>query len=626
MTEPVTTQRLLLSSADARVFEGKRGDDSVFITQIESESARARVRKWLQGSQRAEVSVAETDQGLTLFTPADKGVRFDALASTDELPVRDAVALIVQATEVVQELLDDAGEPSLRVRPWHLWLNANGRVSYETYGLPPALAAELEPGRATWSDAYRTPAFLRGGAPNATSDVFSLGATLAHLLTGLPAFDAGEQGATYDAIRRGEVTPPSLQRAEITVELEEVILRTIRAEQTGRFDSPESFGKALLEASVGSIGVASRRDLRMLCAARSTAASSWLDEHPAPLGEDDPTLIVTRDEGTALEWGDDEETHVWGEESEQQATEEDVFDPDAPATVVIARDEFRTTAPPIPATGPTDALASADEITAPTQVAATQAAKPPAQSPGDEKDPVGSAQVVSLTAARVSQHPIATEDHKTTQTRRPEPQTRAAGGEKSYKWLAMLGVVLFAIAFVVWPTSCGAPDEFNVQLALSPTDIEYRAFVDGTEVTSGRPPLTLPDLAAGDHALRVETDGYEPHEQLIRVGPEDDSVVQAQLRPLLGEADSTADLAEAAAAADREGQAHESPAVAAGSGDGSGQDASVDLDVSAAAPANPNELVETEREVAVVPPTPRAAAQAEARTRRAEARRQEEAA
>ena len=528
MTSPLTTERLLLSSEVARVYAGKSDNSSVFAAVVLSDEAQLACRA-AQSTTTPTPRVEESDGAMTLITPAATGLRLDALAATGQLSVRDALSLVVQATEAVQEALDDTGAASVCPRPWNLWLQANGTVTLETYGLPPTLHAELEPGIASWKDSYRTPEFLRGNAAGPESDVFSLGATLLHLLTGQAAFDAGEQAASYDAIRRGEITPPSLQRAEVDSTLEAALVRAVHAEPTERFDSPEALGTALLEAGVGSVGVATRRDLRALAAERNDAAAAWLQQHPAPLGSDDPTLVVPREPQDGLEWGDDEETHVWGEEGEHEVGDDDVVDLDAPSTVVIARDDVSTTAPPIPAaaSGARPSISSGAQA-----AAASDAVTGPSKSGGPAPIDAKAPRPTSSSLARSTR----SEDTKTTtQLRRPTASPRVARSGSSdtgaLKWVAMLGIVLLGIAITLLRPGCG-DETRDVQLALSPADAEYRVLIDGTEVAVGVPPLTLRGLTVGQHALRVEADGFAPYEQLLRVDGEGASVVQAQLEPL----------------------------------------------------------------------------------------------
>jgi serine/threonine protein kinase len=67
-----------------------------------------------------------------------------------------------------------------------------------------------------------------------TTDVYGLGATLYHLLTGRPAFDGGVK-EVLEKVRRGEFPTPRTVRRDIPPALEAVCLKAMALRPEGRY-------------------------------------------------------------------------------------------------------------------------------------------------------------------------------------------------------------------------------------------------------------------------------------------------------------------------------------------------------------------------------------------------------
>lgn len=82
-------------------------------------------------------------------------------------------------------------------------------------------------------------------APDARSDVYSLGAVAYYLLTGRPPFEHERPVKLMIAHAREEVVPPSKHRAEVPDDLEQVVLRCLAKSPEDRYPTAAALGEAL---------------------------------------------------------------------------------------------------------------------------------------------------------------------------------------------------------------------------------------------------------------------------------------------------------------------------------------------------------------------------------------------
>lgn len=161
------------------------------------------------------------------------------------LPVATVLTLLHQACEAL------AFAHGHRVfhrglKPTNLLLGADGSLKVGDFGM--AQVAEGTKGDVSLllgTPAYMAPEQLRGQAPDARSDVFSLGAVAFELLTGQRPF----RGVTPESIRHRILheAPVSLRevKAAIPPALDEVIRMALAKDPAARFPDAKAFAKAL---------------------------------------------------------------------------------------------------------------------------------------------------------------------------------------------------------------------------------------------------------------------------------------------------------------------------------------------------------------------------------------------
>lgn len=111
--------------------------------------------------------------------------------------------------------------------------------------------ARTQVGATLGTPTYMAPELFIGQPADARSDLYSLGATLYHLLAGTPPFLADDDAGLMAAHRSDPPLPPSLRRGEgLPSELEAVVLRCLAKDPEDRFPSARALAEAL-ERSFG---------------------------------------------------------------------------------------------------------------------------------------------------------------------------------------------------------------------------------------------------------------------------------------------------------------------------------------------------------------------------------------
>lgn len=145
-----------------------------------------------------------------------------------------------------------AGVVHRDIKPANLMLLDDGRIKVCDFGIARAAAATASvTARGYASLAYAAPEQLSNETVDARADLYSLGCTLYHLMTGRPPFS----GDTPLAILAGHLSrtpaPPSSLRAEIPSALDEVLLELLAKNPAERPDDTTVLAVRLRAAAVG---------------------------------------------------------------------------------------------------------------------------------------------------------------------------------------------------------------------------------------------------------------------------------------------------------------------------------------------------------------------------------------
>lgn len=200
-----------------------------------------------------------------------------ACASGIPLPAARCVAW---AREVAAALshAHEQGIVHRDVKPSNVRIHKDGYAVLLDFGLASELDETSEKGPATFCGSlpYAPPEVLRGGAADARSDVYALGATLYEALTGRLPFEGETPERLARAIQRGAPPPPRQLRRDLPAELEAVVMRALERRPEDRYLSAAEMGEDLaalaelrtVRARPGSLP---RRALRWCLRNRATA-------------------------------------------------------------------------------------------------------------------------------------------------------------------------------------------------------------------------------------------------------------------------------------------------------------------------------------------------------------------
>lgn len=191
-------------------------------------------------------------EGATLARHLEMGRRFTTVEGTD-LATR-----ILKAVATLHRL----GIIHRDIKPDNLHLGADGRLRVLDLGVAASDGLDAEetfneinnPG----TPSYMAPELFNGTPANESSDLYSVGVTLYHLLTRKYPYGEIEP---FQTPRFGDPIPPTRYRPDIPEWLESVILKGVARKPADRFEAAEEFLLALEQGAQRPLRVARRTPL-----------------------------------------------------------------------------------------------------------------------------------------------------------------------------------------------------------------------------------------------------------------------------------------------------------------------------------------------------------------------------
>ncbi len=210
-----------------------------------------------------------------------------ALANSGRLPVGEAVSYAVQAAAGLQHA-HDKGVAHRDIKPANLLVGRDGIVKildlglaqfFEDSGTKLARSSSAS-GVAMGTTDYVAPEQLLGGETDHRSDIYNLGATLYHLLTGQPPF-VGTTAAKMVAHNLSAATPAHEVCEDVPEALSEIVGAMLSKDPADRYQTAAEVVQALMPF-VSTPDRAGRRSGKLppLAAAAVAESTASLDTRP----------------------------------------------------------------------------------------------------------------------------------------------------------------------------------------------------------------------------------------------------------------------------------------------------------------------------------------------------------
>lgn len=132
------------------------------------------------------------------------------------------------------------------IKPGNILFNADNEPKLVDFGLARSAEADHEPDNVTWGTPYYVaPEKIKREKETALSDMYSLGGTLYHALTGHVPFEAPTVEELVSAHVHTQLTPPNLVLPEVTQPTSEALMKMMAKEPRDRYRSYDECRMAL---------------------------------------------------------------------------------------------------------------------------------------------------------------------------------------------------------------------------------------------------------------------------------------------------------------------------------------------------------------------------------------------
>jgi eukaryotic-like serine/threonine-protein kinase len=198
----------------------------------------------------------------------------------------EALDIVIQ----IADALAHAHDRSLihrDVKPKNILLTPKGVAKLTDLGLARATddkaAAESEAGKAYGTPYYISPEQIRGDVDiDHRSDIYSLGATLYHLVTGRPPFEAETPTAVMHKHLKEPLVPPDHINAALSAGISEIVEVAMAKKREDRYSTMHDMLDDLNSVRNGEPPLHARRDVSMEALAKIEETGKTVDIAPHP--------------------------------------------------------------------------------------------------------------------------------------------------------------------------------------------------------------------------------------------------------------------------------------------------------------------------------------------------------
>jgi serine/threonine protein kinase/tetratricopeptide (TPR) repeat protein len=159
---------------------------------------------------------------------------------------------VAKGLHYAHERKDERGNPMdivhRDVSPQNVLVSFEGSVKIADFGIASANLFREEPGILKGKTSYMSPEQARGEKVDRRTDIYSLGVVFHELLTGRALHGAAEGNELLEAVRSGQVEPPSTFTRDVPRELESIVMKALSRDREERFATARDFAAVITRA------------------------------------------------------------------------------------------------------------------------------------------------------------------------------------------------------------------------------------------------------------------------------------------------------------------------------------------------------------------------------------------
>ena len=176
--------------------------------------------------------------------------RVQAVTLEDHMAGQTRVAL-GQVHGIMRQILEGlshihkAGIVHRDMKPANVMLTEGGGVKLTDFGIARLTSMDATGAGMVGTPSYMAPEQFTGGEVDGRADVYACGVLLYEMVTGRKPFKGGGVEALFQAVRQGEIDPPSTLKPDLPPAMDEVILKAMSVDPEDRYPDAAALAEAL---------------------------------------------------------------------------------------------------------------------------------------------------------------------------------------------------------------------------------------------------------------------------------------------------------------------------------------------------------------------------------------------
>jgi serine/threonine protein kinase/tetratricopeptide (TPR) repeat protein len=159
---------------------------------------------------------------------------------------------VAKGLHYAHERKDERGNPMAIVHrdvsPQNILVSFDGGVKIADFGIASANLFREEPGVLKGKTGYMSPEQARGEHVDRRTDIYSLGVVFHEALTGRHLHGAAEGQELLEAVRSGQVEPPSMYVRDVPPQLDAIVMRALARDPDERYQTARDYAAAITRA------------------------------------------------------------------------------------------------------------------------------------------------------------------------------------------------------------------------------------------------------------------------------------------------------------------------------------------------------------------------------------------